>query len=130
MIALIFWLVNTQVLKGSHLPPNLQKHRKDVIILLSPPFFGKISVNDDETENFYLGLQNIKQGTNLFVVDWRAPICSLYYYGNLGPSHYTVNGKDIQTNLTLKRQFEIENGKIMSYFDADEKVAGLWYAVL
>ena len=45
------------------------------------PFFGKIAVKDDEAENFYIGLQNIKQGTNLFVVDWRAPICSLYYYG-------------------------------------------------
>lgn len=86
------------------------------------PFFGKIAVEDDEAENFYIGLQNIKHGTNLFVVDWRAPICSLYYYGNLGPSHYTVNGKDIQTNLTLKRQFEVLDGKIMSYFDADEKV--------
>ena len=86
------------------------------------PFFAKIAVQDAHTENFYIGLQNIKRNTNIFVVDWRAPICSLYYYGSLGPTHYTVNGKDIKTNLTLKRQFEIEQGNILSYFDADEKV--------
>ena len=86
------------------------------------PFFGKIAIQEDTDENYYIGLQNIKQGTNLYVVDWRAPICSLYYYSNLGKAHYTVNAKEIATNLTLKRQFEIENGQIIAYFDADEKV--------
>lgn len=86
------------------------------------PFFGKIAIQEDTVENYYIGLQNIKQGTNLYVVDWRAPICSLYYYSNLGKAHYTVNAKEIATNLTLKRQFEIENGQIIAYFDADEKV--------
>lgn len=86
------------------------------------PFFGKIAIQDYEVENFYIGLQNIKYGTSLYVVDWRAPICSLYYYSKLGPAHYTANGKNITTNLTLKRQFEIEDGKIINFFDADEKV--------
>ena len=86
------------------------------------PFFGKIAIQDYEVENFYIGLQNIKYGTSLYVVDWRAPICSLYYYSKLGPANYTANGKNITTNLTLKRQFEIEDGKITNFFDADEKV--------
>ena len=51
-----------------------------------------------------------KDSTDPLVIDWRAPVASVYYENALGPCCYTV--KDHGTyniDLRRKRTYEIEN---------------------
>lgn len=87
------------------------------------PFFGRFDICDDYgEEKYYVGLQNVQKKEKLFVIDWRAPICSLYYDSPIGSTSYNVNGRNFQVNLMLKRQFELENGVIINYYDINDSL--------
>lgn len=90
------------------------------------PYFARIDFQEEgesKTESVYIGLASFSDTPDHFLVyDWRAPISSIYYDGGLGKVEYdTPDGKQT-VNLTLKRQFMVENGKIISLFDTDETV--------
>lgn len=59
---------------------------------------------------------------HFLIYDWRAPISSIYYDGKLGKVSY--NSPDgVQTvDMTKKRQFLIEDGKITNMFDTNESI--------
>lgn len=54
--------------------------------------------------------------------DWRAPISSVYYEGKLGKVSYDTPVGKQEVDLTLKRQFQIKDGTIVTIFDTDEQV--------
>lgn len=87
------------------------------------PFFARIIFDVDGenlTHDIYISRTGIQdENGNPITVDWRAPIASLYYDYQLGNASYEVGEKTISGNLKLKRQFEIENGKINKIFDVD-----------
>lgn len=90
------------------------------------PYFARIDLQEageDKTEAIYIGLGSFADSPDHFLIyDWRAPISSVYYDGQLG--HVTYNspmGKQ-EANLKLKRQFVVEDGKIITLFDTDETV--------
>lgn len=56
---------------------------------------------------------------NPITVDWRAPISSLYYDSNLGRAEYVVPEGIIKGYLNLKRQFDLEIGKLKSFRDVN-----------
>lgn len=90
------------------------------------PYFARIDFQEegeDKTETAYIGLASFSDTPDNFLVyDWRAPISSIYYDGGLGKVTYdTPDGKQT-VNLTLKRQFMVEDGRIISLFDTDETV--------
>lgn len=91
------------------------------------PYFGRIDIKDegyDETEQLYIGTASLLDDkTGEFLIhDWRAPISSIYYNGNLGKVSYeTPNGKQ-NTDLLKKRQFQIKDGQIINMFDTNETV--------
>jgi len=70
---------------------------------------------------FYIGKYGVMDSARMqsVVVDWRAPIANLYYAGQIGPTHYVTPDGAVDGELTLKRQFNIENGVLKSYYDAD-----------
>ena len=120
-------IVNSERMRvGVNIEQDLRKKNQALEKVKDSPFFAKIGVSDENTsENYYIGLQNITKNQKLYVVDWRAPICSLYYHSLLGKAEYSVfteTEQKITVNLNLKRQFEIENNKIKAYYDADDKV--------
>lgn len=88
------------------------------------PYFSKIVFTDDEGDKeFYIGLKDIYQHGVNYVLDWRAPISSLYYYSNLGPAHYMAPLGRIDVNLKTKRQFRINDGELKFYIDTDSQVS-------
>ena len=88
------------------------------------PFFSKIVFTDDEGDKeFYIGLKDIYQHGVNYVLDWRAPISSLYYYSNLGKAHYMAPLGQIDVDLKLKRQFKINEGTLKYYIDTDSQVS-------
>ena len=88
------------------------------------PFFGRIDIVDDENakrETFYIGKSVIaKNPSEPDVIDWRAPISSVYYDHSLGSCTYKVPNEGIfSVDLQRKRTYEIEDEKIKDYYDSD-----------
>ncbi len=88
------------------------------------PFFGRIDIEDEESnsrETFYIGKALIaRKASEPEVIDWRAPISSVYYDHSLGKCSYTVPMEGIyNVDLKRKRTYEIEDGIIKDYYDSD-----------
>lgn len=88
------------------------------------PYFGRIDFKDAKLpreESYYVGRVGItKDSTEPLVIDWRAPVASVYYENALGPCSYTV--KDHGTyhiDLRRKRTYEIENDHLKDFYDSD-----------
>ena len=88
--------------------------------LYNKPYFAKIKFvcEDDDKEDFYIGIKGIWDKNGIYAVDWRAPIGAVYYDGNIGKCSYTAPGGVIEGELKYKRQINIENGKIEYFFDS------------
>ena len=80
------------------------------------PYFGSIIFND---ENLYIGITSIKRDMDYLVMDWRAPISSLFYDYELGEASYTSPGGTESGVITRKRQYRIENGELKHVFDTN-----------
>ena len=89
---------------------------------LEKPYFARIDFQrEDELEKnkFYIGRRGVIQGSDSIITDWRAPISSLYYDGNKGSCSFNAPEGIVCGNMSLKRQFDIEDGNLLSYFDID-----------
>lgn len=84
------------------------------------PYFAKIKfvADGDNLEDYYFGIKGIWDDTGIYVVDWRTPIGSVYYDGNIGKCSYTAPAGVVEGELKYKRQFNIENGKMEYFFDS------------
>ena len=72
------------------------------------PYFGRIDFKDgisQEEETCYIGRAGIaKNGSEPVVLDWRAPIASVYYESSMGPCTYTVSSEGTsEMDLVRKR---------------------------
>lgn len=85
------------------------------------PYFGRIDVAEEggQAETIYLGVGSLLDDTNenYLVYDWRAPISSVYYDYGPGPIAYKTPNGMITGEMTLKRQYIIRYGKLLSMFD-------------
>lgn len=86
------------------------------------PYFSRIDFkNEDSNEikSYYIGKTGVMYENELLVTDWRAPISSLYYDSKIGKCSYKSIDSEFSGELKLKRQFEIEDGKLINYVDVD-----------
>ena len=87
------------------------------------PYFARIDFKNEEDEKIdkcYLGKVGvINEDNETITVDWRAPIASVYYDSNVGEASYEAPQGTIKGDLLLKRQYEIEKGKLFEYRDVD-----------
>ncbi len=86
------------------------------------PYFGRIDFKElgkENLEQFYIGKTSVtrREDDRRFVIDWRTPLASLYYSGEIGDVMYTAPDGLIMGELSLKRQYEIANREIMNIFD-------------
>lgn len=92
------------------------------------PYFARIDFSESvsesgEPETIYIGLGSFSDDDNrYFVYDWRAPVASIYYDGGIGPVEYLTPDGTQKANVTLKRQFQIEDGVIVTLFDTEEAI--------
>ncbi|MFD1775104.1 RNA polymerase recycling motor HelD [Paenibacillus rhizophilus] len=95
----------------------LKKYKKLVV----SPYFGRIDFTetpDGESERIYLGIGSLMEDDGTFLIyDWRAPISSLYYDGAPGPTSFETPAGTVSGEMSLKRQFVIDNGTIEVMFD-------------
>ena len=101
---------------------NLELEHKRLSLQLRSPYFARIDFapkGKGVAQKIYIGLNNVFDGTTPLVVDWRAPISSMYYDYPLGKANFVTGRKTVEGEITLKRQFKIENRQLLSYFDTD-----------
>ena len=97
-----------------------QRYFKRLRQIKGKPYFASIVFKDDEGSifNIYMSLTYLKDSqTNNILYDWRSPICSLFYDYETGPCSYTAPGGTYSGELKRKRQYKIENGKLIGVFD-------------
>ncbi len=88
------------------------------------PYFGRIDFRDSrllKDESYYVGRVGIsRSGSEPVVIDWRAPVASVYYENTVGLCSYTVkNEGSFDIELKRKRTYEIADDKLKDFFDSD-----------
>lgn len=115
-------------LRGEHFNVNSKAYNatqtiNDLAKSKPTPYFGRIEVSSDGTKEnkktIYIGRSGINSSGTKYVTDWRAPVCSLYYDGQLGKTSYKMSEKEVMTNLLSKRQITIKNSELVDAVDTD-----------
>lgn len=85
------------------------------------PYFARIDFESKNNfDKCYIGKKGVSDyDNNVITVDWRAPISSLYYDSNIGECEYKAPEGIIKGNLLLKRQYTIDNSKLINFNDVD-----------
>ena len=89
------------------------------------PYFARVDFQEpnEDPETIYIGLGSFADKEDHFLIyDWRAPISSIYYDGKLGKVSYNAPDGVQTVDMTKKRQFLIEDGKITNMFDTNESI--------
>ena len=89
--------------------------------LLKAPYFARVSLlfdGESEAEDYYIGsAAAAENGVRHLVIDWRSPIAETYYNQENGRTSYEADGRRIEVDLKLRRQFTLERDRLLSYFD-------------
>lgn len=90
---------------------------------VSVPYFARVDFKEDKQNNIqkiYIGKTGIfNDDYEVVVTDWRAPISSIYYDGQLGKVKYECPDGIIKGDLSKKRVYTIENSILKDYQDID-----------
>jgi len=94
----------------------------NLIKMLDNCYFGKFIYTDkniNKKETFYLGKNSITVDGNILVLDWRAPISTLYYEQDLGNVEYKTCVEIHSGILNSKSQISIKNGELVDVIDTE-----------
>ena len=89
------------------------------------PYFARIDFQEEgksNIEKFYIGKMSLQREDwdVPMILDWRSPLASVYYDGRLGSVLYqNALGESMSGELSLKRQYTIENKKLIDIMDVD-----------
>ena len=88
------------------------------------PYFGRIDFRDPKLkmdEVYYIGRSALSDDPSQpDIIDWRAPISSVYYESGLGKATYYVRGEgEYEIDLSRKRTYEIEEDRLKAFYDSD-----------
>lgn len=101
------------------------KVRDKLLKLKDSPYFARIDFCDGqsfEPSKFYIGRFAFNYDMELLVIDWRAPIASMFYDYELGEAEYQAPDGRIRGELTRKRQFKIKEGMMEYAFESSANV--------
>lgn len=77
------------------------------------PYFARIDFKERAEGGavpYYIGPYAFHFEDEMLIVDWRAPIASMFYDCQVGPGGYDAPGGRIEGELVRKRQFKVKNG--------------------
>lgn len=111
-----------QVIDSYNLSNEVDIERLDrVHLLLRQPYFAKVVLqfpNSRAPREIYIGACGMTDDAHKhFIVDWRSPIAETYYNQENGPTSYEANGRVINVDLKLRRQFDIQGSTLNACFD-------------
>lgn len=116
----VYTQMSNTVTMRDHMQSALRRNQRAT----KKPYFGRIDFWDEtlqKEEALYIGRGGIaKDTTHQVVVDWRAPVANAYYENGLGEcSYHAPDGRELPIRLDLKRTYEIDNGRLLDYFDTE-----------
>ena len=116
----VYTQMSNTVTMRDHMQSALKRNQRAT----KKPYFGRIDFLDEtlqKEETLYIGRGGIaKDTTHQVVVDWRAPVANAYYENGLGEcSYHAPDGRELPIRLDLKRTYEIDQGKLLDYFDTE-----------
>lgn len=94
---------------------------KKLLKIKSSPYFASIILEDEEKikQKIYIGMTYLKdENLDNLIYDWRAPISSVFYDYETGPAQYEAPMGIIKSYLYQKRQYKIENQKLLRIIDS------------
>lgn len=101
---------------------TIDKRLRELTILKESPYFGKITFKEEEelAENLYIGRFGLTPEGSFepVVVDWRAPVASLFYHGGLGDATYESPRGTVNTEILGRRQLIVKKGSLQGMFDS------------
>lgn len=116
--------LHNELVVGMDLQSQAEKSLRKNLLAKDKPYFGRIDYMEHGEEkefSLYIGKNGVmKSPSELLIVDWRAPIASVYYDSDIGESSYpSPLGETIYVDLGLKRTFEISKGVLKDFYDAN-----------
>lgn len=95
--------------------------------MINAPYFARIDFKPDSSnalKNIYIGLSSLKDNKSreIYIYDWRSPIASVFYRFGTGQAFYEAPAGKIMGQVSLKRQYEIKQGKLDFFFDTDIQI--------
>ena len=109
----------------AHLVYLGEKKLRDIKMIKPKPYFARVDFaeKNEPEEKIYIGKLSLLDSKTQrpIIIDWRAPISNLYYDGRIGESEYESPEGTVKGNISLKRQYFIENGKLEKFTDIDLK---------
>ena len=111
-----------RVIDGYNLAQDADAERlANVELLLKQPYFAKVAPQfkpGQKPKELYIGTAGIAdESYRRLVVDWRSPVAEVYYNQDTGPTSYMADGRTIDVDLKLRRQFDIDEDRLNAYFD-------------
>lgn len=112
----------------------LEKMQLDMISLINKKnlterqkksaYFGRVDFkgdDEDKSNSYYIGISHIlKKDTRLpLVIDWRAPLSSIYYDFEVGKVNYVAPMGNINGEVFLKRQYKAKERELVYAFDSN-----------
>lgn len=89
--------------------------------LLKAPYFARVTLQfdpEEEPEDYYIGSAGVSENAfEHLVIDWRSPIAETYYNQDNGRTFYMVGGRRVDVDLQLRRQYNLEEDRLYSFFD-------------
>lgn len=107
---------------------NLLEHAENALrknrAALEKAYFGRIDYEDRTFGGFesrYIGKHGVTRNSDdVVIVDWRAPVSSVYYENELGEGSYAVPGSEsVEIVLEKKRTYDIQKEKLLGFYDDD-----------
>jgi DNA helicase-2/ATP-dependent DNA helicase PcrA len=90
--------------------------------IIGSPYFGRFDFQETGAtgrDKVYIGLYNVmdRKTSDILVYDWRTPIASIFYQYELGKVSYSAPTGIITGDISIKRQYRIQNSELKYFFD-------------
>lgn len=113
-----------QLVAGQNILEHTQNALRKNRAALKKAYFGRVDYEDctyGGFESWYIGKNGVTRGADeVIIVDWRAPVSSVYYENESGEGSYAVpENKPVQIDLKKKRTYDIQDGELLGFYDDD-----------
>lgn len=102
---------------------NNEKAIKRLLRMADSPYFARMDFKTDGLVLVYIGINALfDDAGKCLIFDWRSPIAGMYYDFEPGPASYLSPGGLIAGEITLKRQYKVDSGRLVYFFDSDIRI--------
>ena len=104
----------------------IEQQKTKLAKMLRTPYFGRIDFRTNaqpDAKPYYIGTFSLITDDNrVLVYDWRAPVSGMFYDDEIGSASFVTPGGIVEGELTKKRQYKVDNGKLTYHFDSSVKI--------